>query len=179
MYWTQTMYYHKDRGTGYIYFVDTLGNICADYDCPTNFGASIRPVITISKDSVIYIIETKTDGNGIIEVLKEASGGESITFRVSNKKKFRLSKLTITTDSGEEVQFNEEDITTNSDGTISISTNKFTMPYENITTEARWAPIIVNPNTGTGISMIIITIVLFVSSITYILLKRKKNYIVE
>ena len=174
-YWTQTMYYHKDRGTGYIYFVDTLGNICADYDCPTNFGAGIRPVITISKDSIIYKIETKTDGNGTIEVLKEASGGESITFRVSAKKELRLSELTITTDSGEKVQFNEEDLTTNSDGTISISTNKFTMPYENVTIEARWSSGIINPNTGTGISIIIIAIVLFASSITFMLLKRKKK----
>ena len=36
-----------------------------------------------------------------------------------------------------------------------------------------------NPNTGTGISMIIITTLLLVSSITYIIFKRKKNYIMK
>ena len=34
-----------------------------------------------------------------------------------------------------------------------------------------------NPNTGTGISMIIITTLLLVSSTTYIMIKRKKNFV--
>lgn len=36
-----------------------------------------------------------------------------------------------------------------------------------------------NPNTETGISVVIITIVILVSIITYIMLKRKKNYIMK
>ena len=36
-----------------------------------------------------------------------------------------------------------------------------------------------NPNTGTGISLIIITIILFVSSIANIMIKKKKNYILK
>ena len=37
----------------------------------------------------------------------------------------------------------------------------------------------INPNTEAGISLVIITIVVFGSSITYMLLKRKKNYIIK
>ena len=178
-YWTQTMYYHKARGTGYIYFVDTLGNICADYDCPTNFGAGIRPVVTISKSNIKYNIYTKTNGNGTVEVVDSAPGGDSIQFKVSAKKGLKLSGLTITTDSGEKVEFSEEDITTDSSGVLSVSTNKFTMPYENVTIEARWTSNIINPNTGTGISVIIITTILVISSITYMVFKRKHNYIIK
>ena len=126
-----------------------------------------------------YIIKTKTDGNGAIEVINKASGGESIQFKVTAKKGLKLTRLTITTDSGEKVEFNEEDITTDSSGVFSVSTNKFTMPYENVTIEARWSSSIINPKTGTGISIIIITTLLLVSSTTYMIFKRKKNYITK
>ena len=126
-----------------------------------------------------FKIYTKIDGNGTIEVVNSAYGGDNITFKVSAKKGLKLAGLTITTDSGEVLQFNEEDLTTNSDGTISISTNKFTMPYENVTIEARWTSGIINPNTGTGISIITVMTVLLVSSFTYMMLKRKENYIIK
>lgn len=126
-----------------------------------------------------YSINTKTDGNGTIEVIGSAFGGDLIQFKVSAKKGLKLEGITITTDSGEKVEFDKDDITTDSSGVLSISMNKFTMPYENVTIEARWASSIINPNTGTGVSVIIITIVLLVSSITYIILKRKKNYIIK
>ena len=64
-------------------------------------------------------------------------------------------------------------------GVLSVSLNKFTMPYENVTIEARWASSIINPNTGTGISIIIVMTVLLVSTIIYMMLKRKKNYIIK
>lgn len=173
-YWTQTMYYYKERGTGFIYFIDTLGNICADYDCPTNFGAGIRPVVTISSKDLKYSIKTKTDGKGTIEVVDTALGGESITFKVSAKKGLRLAGLIITTDSGEVVEFSEEDLTTNTDGTISISTNKFTMPYDNVLIEAKWTLDILNPKTGVRFLLIIFVfgITIFLS-IKVFKIKRK------
>ena len=180
-YWTRTLYYSETTnldGEQYPYFIDTLGNLCDGYECWGMLGAGIRPVVTIEKANIKYNIKTKTDGNGTIEVVDTASGGETISFRVSAIKGLKIAGLTITTDSGETVQFNEEDLTNNEDGTISISTNKFTMPYENVTIEARWTSSIINPNTGTGISFII-TILLFVSSITYIIIKKKKNYILK
>ena len=179
-YWTKTVIPEEKYNTdNYIYFVDTLGNLCNAHECVVAVGAGIRPVVTISSDNIKYLIRTKTDGNGTIEVVDSAFGGESISFRVSAKKGLKLSGLTIITDAGEKVEFREEDLTTNNDGTISISTNKFTMPYENVTIEARWSSGIINPNTGTGISVIIIAVVLFVSSITCMLLKQKKNYIMK
>ena len=37
------------------------------------------------------------------------------------------------TDSGEEVKFDKGEIIENPDGSITIKTNKFTMPYESVT----------------------------------------------
>ena len=183
-YWTKTTVPNTtpdgEYGYGiYVYFIDTLGNLCNADQCSISVGAGIRPIIDVNKDTIKYLIKTKTDGNGTIEVIDNASGGDSIQFKVSAKKGLKLAGLTITTDSGEKVEFNEEDITFDSSGVLSVSTNKFTMPYENVTIEARWTSNIINPNTGTGISVIIITTILVISSITYMVFKRKKNYIIK
>ena len=94
--------------------------------------------------------------NGTIDVIDTAVGEEAIRFRVKSNKGYKLSKLVITTDSGEMVEFTEGETIENSDGTISIDKNKFTMPFENVTIEARWRSDSIinvpdtfkNPNTG-------------------------------
>ena len=172
-YWTKTFASNSseindpDGEALLVYFVSTSGEICYSLsECGGIPRAGIRPVVTIAKDIIKYNIYTKTDGNGTIEVVNNAFGGESISFRVSAKKGLKLSGLTITTDSGEKVEFREEDLTTNNDGTISISTNKFTMPFDNVTIEARWtsASIISNPKTGDVI--LSITFIVFFSIVT-------------
>ena len=176
-YWTKT----KVSSSAYdVYFISSSGEICYSDTCYNGIPrAGIRPVVTMSKSNIKYNIKTKTDDNGTVEVVDSAVGGEKISFRVSAKEGLKLVVLTITTDSGEKVEFTEEDITSDSSGVLSVITNKFTMPYENVTIEARWISSTINPNTGTGISMIIIATLLLVNSITYIMIKRKKNYILK
>ena len=63
-YWTKTAipkYYDNSDGEldiyssdRYLYFVDTLGNLCNAYGCDAALGAGIRPVIEISKDDIDY-----------------------------------------------------------------------------------------------------------------------------
>lgn len=181
-YWTRTIapekYYDSDqRGNPIyesypIYFVDTLGNLCNGFECPDAVGAGMRPIVEISKDYIKYSITTETDGNGTIEVVDSAFGGESITFRVSARKDLKLSGLTIITDSGEKVEFNEEDITQNNDGTISISTNKFTMPYANVLIQARWTA---STNPYTGKSLWLILVVFIVTGIGFITIRKEKT----
>ena len=166
-YWTRTNYPQDVNG---FYFVDTLGDLCTGSQCQLAV-AGIRPVIELDKDNIRFTIKTQTDGNGTIEVVDSAAGGETITFRVSAKKDLKLSGLTIITDGGEKVEFNEEDITQNSDGTISISTNKFTMPYANVTIQARWS--VVNPYTSSGLWLILI--VLVVTGIGIKAIKKEKT----
>ncbi len=155
-YYTRTTYAgtdsHYDEVTN-IFFIDTLGNFCNGSTCSISLGAGIRPVITVPREDVKYNIEVETTGDGEIEVAStSAAGGEAITFIVKANKDYRLVSLTITTESGETIEFTEEDITENEDGTISISTNKFTMPYESVKLKATWEPITeeqedINPQT--------------------------------
>ena len=54
----------------------------------------------------------------------------------------------------------------NNDDTMSIDKNNFTMPFENVTIEARWRLDILNPNTGVETLLVVAMIVL--STITLI-----------
>jgi len=123
-----------------------------------------------------YNITTKTKGNGTVEVLNSAFGGDTIQFKASAKKGIKLSSLIITTDSGERVEFKEEDIIVDSSGLYSISVNKFTMPYENVTIEAKWATNIINPKTGTIVYSIVIILFIIISFVSYIVLRKRKYH---
>lgn len=162
--------YHND------YYISNEGLLCAIGRGECNYfyypiGNGIRPVVTVANNSVKYLIKTVTDGNGTIEVVNNAFGGDSIQFKVSAKKGLKLSGLSITSDSGETIEFNEEDITIDSSGINSISTNKFTMPFENVTIQARWT--MDNPKTSRNIAIIIIALTVLSSSI--VLISKKKN----
>ena len=156
-----------------VYFVSSAGEICFSLSkaCSGVPRAGLRPVVTMEKNNIKFKIRTKTDGKGTIEVVNSAYGGDSISFRVYSKKGYKLSGLTVTTDSGEKVEFNEQDIKLDKNGLYRISTNKFTMPYENVTIEARWA--LDNPNTGIGNSIIIVIGISIIGGIIHLVLRKK------
>lgn len=166
-YWTKTV---VPASENYQYFVDTLGYLCNGYECFKALGAGIRPVITISNSDIRYLIRTKTDGKGTIEVVDSAAGGDSIQFKVKANKSYKLAGLTVTTDAGETVEFNEGDFEVDSSGVYRISTNKFTMPFDNVTIQARWT--ILNPETGM-VYYVLVLILLVIGISTYIY--KKKN----
>lgn len=174
--------------TNSVVFVNSIGGVCgsntftfpAGYNSncqvilgvSTQMGAGIRPVITIPSNELQYLIQTKTDGNGTIEVVENALGNETIQFKATSKKGYKLKSIVITTDSGEVVEFDEGEIIQNEDGTYSIDKSKFTMPFENVTIEARWSLDIMNPKTGRKLSLFILLIViLFVSIKEYYKIK--------
>ena len=172
----------NDTGSEKVYFVSSSGEICySKSDCFSGIPrAGIRPVVTMNKNNIKYNIYTKTDGNGTIEVVSNASGGETISFKTSAKKGLKLAKLIVTTDSSEKVEFSEEDITQDETGVYTISTNKFTMPYENVTIEAEWSKsvdvldILKNPKTGDKI-LVIIVLVFLSLGISLYMYNRKKS----
>ena len=134
----------------------------------TKMGAGIRPVITIPSNELQYLIQTKTDGNGAIEVVENALGNETIQFKATSKKGYKLKSIVITTDSGEKVEFQEGGIIKNDDGTYSIDKSKFTMPFENVTIEAKWSLDIMNPKTSKNIVLLLTPIfVLITGTIVY------------
>lgn len=163
-YWNSTKFYidgrHPSPNT-YDYYVFTAeqGKLCgAGFQAcapETTLGCGIRPVITVTKNNLMYIIKTKTDGNGTIEVVDSAAGGDQITFKATPKNGYKLKSIVVKTDSGETVEFTKGEMITNSDGTISIDKNKFTMPFENVTIEGNWKLDIINPKTGRNILVII------------------------
>ena len=180
-YWTKTLVGNinelEDSSDTNVYFVSSAGEICySESDCFSGIPrAGIRPVVTMSKKNIKYNIYTKTDGNGTIEVVENAFGGDTINFKVTAKKGLRLAGLTVTTDSGESVVFNEEDISVDETGIYSISTNKFTMPYENVTIEAKWTSTILNPNTG-DVILIIVLLTALSAIIGVYSYKKKESY---
>ena len=158
-YWMRTGYVNGSTSgnvltysNDYILFISSRGGVCESgfntigsfTYCGATFtsniskiGCGVRPVITIPNE-LQYLIKTVTDGNGTIDVVENSLGGEVISFRVNANKGYKLSKLVITTDSGETVEFDEGETVENADGTISIDSSKFTMPFENVTIEAKW-----------------------------------------
>ncbi len=170
-YWVRTGYdlttnSNNMLGVDNIVFVNSNGGVCGSgvlsnlysnaANChyylrlQTSLGAGLRPTITIPANELQYLIKTETSDGGSISVVDNSLGGETITFDVSTNKGFKLKGLILRTDSGEEVEFNEEDLTYNDDGTVTISKNKFIMPFENVTIEAKWEleSLLVNPKTG-------------------------------
>ena len=146
----------------YVLFIDSAGGVCesgyklagntsADggftiicgsqyFNYISEIGCGIRPVVVIAND-LKYRITTKTDGNGKIEVEDTASGNDEVKFKIIPNKGFALKSLRVITDSGEEVEFSEEELIKNEDGTVSFSDNKITMPFDNVTIEASWEKI--------------------------------------
>ena len=191
-YWLKTGY-----GTGKaispnietgIAFVDTVGGVCGagmvgisnggcDAIAQTLVGCGIRPVITIPNE-LQYLIKTEIDGNGTIDVIESSLGGEKIQFNISTNKGYKLGSIIIRTDSGEEVEFSEGEITKNDDGSLSIDKNKFTMPFENVTIQAKFEleNILKNPKTGDKVLFIIFILVASIGIGTFILKKKEFRY---
>ncbi len=164
------------------YYISNEGMLCAigRGECgylPYPIGNGVRPLVTLTVDNVLFIIRTKTDGNGTIEVVESAYGGDTISFKTVSKRGLKLTGLVVVADSGEKVEFSEEDIKHDGDGIYSISTNKFTMPYDNVTIEAKWGIVVSVPDTLKNLSLgsKILIIVVILSLIIEINIYRKKN----
>ena len=154
----------------------TMANCTVFLSLNLALGAGIRPVITISPNNFQYLIKTETDEKGTIEVVENALGGETIQFRVSVNKGYKLKSIIIRTDSGEEIEFNEGEIIKNEDGTISIDKNKFTMPYENVTIEAKWqSDSIINPETGNKTITIIFIMTISLGIVVFLYKKNESR----
>ncbi len=173
------------------YFISNEGMLCAigRGECvyfPYPVGNGIRPLVTISASNIgtttnnkKFLIRVKTNNNGTIEVVGSAEGGNTITFKANSKKGYKLDSISITTDSGETVDFKEGEIKNNNDGTMSIDKNSFTMPFEDITIEAKWKLDVENPSTGVNSYIFEIGILMMVGTGLFIILKRKKTYLLK
>ncbi len=159
------------------YYISNEGFLCAlgRGNCgylAYPIGNGLRPLITIKNNIIKFKIKTQTDGHGSIEVIQESLGGESIRFRVNANKGYELQSLIIKTDdTSQVVEFTKGEIIKNKDGTVSIDKNKFTMPFENVTIQARWARVI-NPETGRNIAILVL---LLLTSFMTIMIRKSNN----
>ena len=194
-YWIRTGYDRTTQsplGVNNVVFIDSFGGVCSGglsltqttfcgyllSNVNSQIGCGIRPVITISVNELQYLIKTETDGYGTIEVVENSLGGETIQFKVSANKGYKLGSIVITTDSGETVEFSEGEIIKNDDGTFSIDKNKFTMPFENVTIQAKFESenILKNPETGNKVLFIILILVASIGIRIFIYKKKESRY---
>ena len=182
-YWNRTIFASNNTFYGKYYtFTGSMGKLCGAgftfCGSKTLLGCGIRPVITILANELQYLIKTETDGKGSIEVVENSLGGETIQFKVSMNKGYKLGSIVITTDIGEKVEFSEGEITKNDDGTLSIDKNKFTMPFENVTISAKFEleSILKNPETGYQVLFIILILVTSIGIGTFIYKQKEFRY---
>jgi len=163
-----------------VFFVDTLGYLCSKYACDTAIGAGSRPVVTIDDSLLRYGIYTKVSGSGTIEVVSSAIPGELINFTIKANKDLELKRLAIVTPSGERIEFTENDITYNEDGTITIRSNTFIMPKESVTIEAEWSDYVKgvedNPKTGYINYILVINVLLVIALGIFITINKEDKF---
>ncbi|MBQ6539251.1 MAG: hypothetical protein IJL76_03120 [Bacilli bacterium] len=161
------------------YYVSNEGFLCAlgRGECgylAYPIGNGLRPLVTISNKDVKFKIKTLTDGHGTIEVVDTALGGDSIKFRVNAARGYELQSLIVKSDDGKSIEFRRGQMIKNNDGTISIDKNNFTMPYENVTIQARWATVI-NNNPKTGTTMLAVIVLIIAASAALFLKQQAKD----
>lgn len=114
------------------------------------------------KYQVIYDITTKVNGKGNIEAVQSANAGSSVTFKITPEEGYVLGSVKVTDSAGNVLIFTD---------------NTFTMPSADVTIEAEFVKTnnitnIINPNTRTSLSIIIL--ILFVLG-GFITLKSNKK----
>ena len=176
-YWLNTIASDNNSTNPNRAFVLTLGEICVSDSCAFP-SVGLRPAITIPVNNLQFIIRTKTDGNGTIDVINTASGGDTIEFNIKSKKDYKLSKLIITTDNEEKVEFKEGTFN-EKDGICTIDKSVFTMPFDNVTIEAVWEPLIINPKTGIIDYVALFLSIIGVSVVIYNISSKKQNYLIQ
>ena len=178
-YWLGSGYTDNDSLVKYRdYYISNEGMLCAlgRGECIVfvyPIGNGVRPMVTIASSNIIdpFSITTETDGNGSIDVANLAYENDVITFRVTPKTGYKISKIKVTTKTGEVITFTEDDIVENEDGTVSI--NSFTMPAEDVTIEAIFSYELINPKTGQTIPYTTMIILMLMSVIYVVWSKRK------
>ncbi len=156
-YWIRSGYEKSNNliGVNNVIFINSVGGVCSSgvdqnyyvgSNCQsflrlvTTLGAGIRPVVTISSDILKYKIDKEVEGKGEIEVIDYAVGGKRIIFKVINSEGYKLKGVNIRDENNNEVAFNLREMVTNDDGTITIVSNRFTMPESNVTIKAIFVP---------------------------------------
>ena len=128
-----------------------------------------------SKNNIIVI--DNDNGNFYIKKKNDIAEGTKILFKASPKEGYVLSAIELV-DSDQNI-IDYQKTNNNNEYTFIMPNQDVTIkPIYTKVEKASVPEIVKNPKTGTGISIIII-FMLIISSTTYIIFKRKKNYIMK
>lgn len=160
---------------------DSNGNIVENHDINSELGIQNGDVISFKKMSdgyvaqvitwnessyqsyvlkysaVPYEIVKEVEGNGYIEAIATAMPGNEVTYRIVPEEGYTIKKVTITDEYG---------------NTVTTTSNTFVMPNGKVTIKAEFTKIN-NPNTGIINILKLGLFILGISSILYIISKRK------
>lgn len=106
-----------------------------------------------------YMIETKVEGKGSVEAIKQAAAGSEITFTITPEKGYVLDVVKVTDKNG---------------NTITLTNYTFTMPSSDVTIEVKFLP--ENPNT-TDIAVLSCIAIIICGSIGVVYSIRKIRWI--
>lgn len=152
-YWLGTYLNSNMTGKGRFYiFMAEQGKICGagtDYCASqTSIGCGIRPVITVKKQSMEYLIHSIHSCGMVIPSVENAKPGDVVSYSVKSDKECHVS---VRTSSGKEIE---------------SKNNQFIMPDESVELETICSNnTIINPKTGNHvlITLLFITILSIVS----------------
>ena len=120
-----------------------------------------------------YNIATNIEGEGNIEVVDKAQENDKVRFIVTPAPGKELVSITVTTESGETITYNMDEIEQHDDGTVTI--NSFTMPSGDVRIFATFKDSETNPQTADSITKSInVLIVSILGLITTLFLIKKK-----
>ena len=129
--------------------------------------------------NAVNIEENKSTKEFVIEVndSKAVVYEDTVKFRVEPEVGYEIERIEIKDEEDNIIEYRKTDKENEYEFTMPATDVVITPTYKKI--ESINVPdTLKNPNTGTGISIIII-FMLIISSITYIIFKRKKNYIMK
>ena len=161
-YWLDTVDDHT-----YIFFVDTLGELCSGSLCPAGLGAGVRPVISLNKNNIEETFEVKpSDEQGIVLTRDYYAPGKTVTFKVKEKEGFEIEGVIITDENGNQLNYRK---------TSNENEYEFEMPEGNVIITPSYRKI-VNPKTGLLIYLVVLLVLV---ALIPIIGRRKNKQIIE
>ncbi len=138
-------------------FNDKYGNTNLTNDPPINFYDNWLSVTKLEVYSLSYNINSKVNGEGVVEAPTNSLAGQEVEFSVTPEIGWKLGEVVVRDANGNRIEVND---------------NKFIMPVSDVTIEVTFVTIIENPNTA---AISITGLVLLSLGLGYIITKFYKK----
>lgn len=174
-----------DKVESYIYVYNKEGEIVETHDIAQEIGVERADITNILpfenciiaqvfaydeegvfssyvvKYTVDYLVKTKIEGKGNIEVVEKAYSGDAITFKVTPEPGYAIESIQVTDAYGQ---------------VLGVKNNTFTMTSSDVTIEVKFVANVKNPETA-NLSTIGIIIAFLIGTITFLIAKKKIKWL--